>query len=597
MTKKVLFENILDNHEFPIFRAGIERLEQGNRYYHQLNLIDNHEVESHLDHLLHQDEEELINSVPMTLADTDALITDENADFISSLAFASAQSDATAIAEKVNTDSESTADADADANTIGLDNAGKISTKEDEDILMGIALSRADAEADADSSARLNSNSVATADAIADAIGISNSGKIYTGEDNDAVIGIANVFASSDADTNARAKSLAGNDLEATATSASTAIVKTSAIGIENFDTIHTGLGSDMIVGVANNWATSVADAEAFARNTAALATEYATSTLDQVETAIATSTAASTAISQSLTIGLANAGLIRTGRGHEVILGLAFNNSSSEALVDADAEATAKDFATAFAAGESQAVSESITIGIINSGRIATGRGGDTVIGIAVDDVTAFADADVDANAVGDVPDAQTTSNAVSDTEQGFSIGIDNTSGVIATDIGDDQVIGYGETGIKGGQILTGKNHDQVIAYGIKAGLQAARVRLGAGNDYFRAALVDFDPFTGHIEYAEDQSGAIQDAVVSGGNGNDTFDIGGFASDVVIDGGRDYDVFKLWGSIDEYEITLGSSDHQEIAIKGEDAMLTVKNVEALYFGDSGDVYNYHDFA
>ncbi|MEM7594196.1 MAG: hypothetical protein AAF383_22240, partial [Cyanobacteria bacterium P01_A01_bin.83] len=409
MTEKVLLQNILDNHKFPIFRAGIERLEGGNKYYQKLNLIDNHEVESHLDHLLDLDEEELINSVPMTLAHTDELITDENADFISSLAFASAQSDATAIAEKVNTDSESEADADADANTIGLDNAGKISTKEGEDILMGIALSRADAEADADSSARLNSNSVATADAIADGIGISNSGKIYTGEDNDAVIGIANVSASSDADTNARAKSLAGSDLETTATSVSAAVVKTSAIGIENFDTIHTGLGSDMIVGVANNWATSIADAEAFARNTASLATEYASTTLDQVETAIATSTAASTAINQSLTIGLANAGLIRTGRGHDVILGLAFNSSSSEATVIADAEATAKDFATAFAAGESLATAESIAVGIVNSGKIDTGKGADTIIGIAVGDVNAFSDADANANADADVPDTQT--------------------------------------------------------------------------------------------------------------------------------------------------------------------------------------------
>ncbi|MEM7595358.1 MAG: hypothetical protein AAF383_28320, partial [Cyanobacteria bacterium P01_A01_bin.83] len=234
---------------------------------------------------------------------------------------------------------------------------------------------------------------------------------------------------------------------------------------------------------------------------------------------------------------------------------------------------------------------------GIVNSGKIDTGKGADTIIGIAVGDVNAFSDADANANADADVPDTQTTTNAVADTERGFAIGIDNSFGVIATNIGDDQVIGYGEIGIQGGQILTGKNHDSVIAYGIEAGLQESQVRLEGGNDYFRAALVNFDPFTGYIEYAEDQSGAIQDAVVSGGNGNDTFDIGGFTSNVVIDGGHDYDVFKLWGSIDEYEITLGSSEYQEVAIKGEDSMLTVKNVEALYFGDSGDVYSYHDFA
>ncbi|MEM9507919.1 MAG: hypothetical protein AAGA16_09555 [Cyanobacteria bacterium P01_E01_bin.35] len=593
MTENILIKNIITDGEFPIFLSGINHLEGGNVNYRHLNLVDNHEVKSYLDCLpAHIDEEQ-----SMILGHTDVLATAENDDFVTGLGLSSAVSDAHAFAaEGINTSSESTADADADASAVGIDIAGKITTKEGNDTIIGIGLAEAKADADAESAAKLSSNSVATANAIANAIGIRNAGKIYAGEGNDTIIGIANVSASSTATASSQAESDSGNNLAVTANSESVAFVETSAIGIENEGWIYIGKGHDIIVGVANNWTTSVAEAEALAKNAVVMDREHPV-TIDQVETAIATSTAASTAINQTLTLGIVNSGLINTGNGHDVILGLANNSSSSESLADADAESTAQDFAAAIADASSLAGTESIAVGIANFGRIVTGKGDDTIIGIAVSNVNAVADADADAFADANEPDAQTNTDTIADTANGFAIGIDNTSGIIKTDIGDDQVIGYGEIGIQGGKIFTGKHNDRVIAYGSKVGFQAGNVRLGNGHDYFQAAVVDFDPFTGHIEFAEDQSGSIQDAFVSGGRGNDNFELGGFSTGVTIDGGQDHDVFKLWGSIDEYEITLGSSEHQELAIKNEDAILTVKNVEAFYFGNSDHAYSYTDFA
>lgn len=592
MSEKVFVKNILTDSDFPFFSAGINQLERGNYYYRELNLIANHEIKSYLDCLpYHLDAEQ-----PLILGSNEIIAMAAQDDFITGIAVSEALGDATSFIENADFTSESTSNANANASATGINNVGIINTKKGNDIIIGIGLATADSKAIAESEAILTSNSIANATAIANGIGIKNSGSIDTGEGNDAIVGIGNVIAQSIATT--QADSTGGSGLVATATSTSVATTQTLAIGIENLGSIFAGKGHDLITGVANNWSVSSAEAEAFAQNTVALLTAgYDPAIMGQLETAIANSAAASTALSLSQTIGIANPNLIHTSNGHDFIFGLATNTSSSEALTVAAASATAADFATATADAVSLATTEGIAVGIANQGRVSTGRGDDTVMGIALRQVNADADADVeDVLAQANVPDAQANSNSVADTAQGFAIGIDNTTGIIKTDFGNDQVIGYGEIGIQGGRILTGKHHDHVIAYGSEIGFQDGKVRLGNGDDYFQAAIANLDPFTGEITFAEQQAGAIKNAVISGGNGNDTFELGGFSEAVTIDGGEDYDVFRLAGSLEGYQITLGAAELQELEIKSDDGMVTVKNVEALYFSHSDYAYSYADF-
>ncbi len=205
------------------------------------------------------------------------------------------------------------------------------------------------------------------------------------------------------------------------------------------------------------------------------------------------------------------------------------------------------------------------------------------------------YANADADAVAAANDSDVQTNTNAIADNSRAIAIGIDNTGGVIKTGEGDDLILGYGEVGIKGGKILTGQGCDRIIGYGSTIGIEDCEIRLGQGNDYFQAAIVDFNSFT-EESWSANQSGSIKNAAIFGDGGNDTFEIGGFAATVLIDGGRDYDVLKLWGNLDDYAIARGSA-YNQVIIHDSDSTLVVENVEAFYFGNSDRIYSFNDFA
>ncbi len=494
------------------------------------------------------------------------------------------------------------ANSQADAVAIGLENINKISTGRDNDSLIGVANASAFSESLAtskialilgnNSSAIANSQSIAIADALA--IGIGNQGAIATGNGNDTILGVANASASSIAVS--QAESILGNNSSTIANSESIAVANILAIGIGNQGAIATGNGNDKIIGVASTSADSQAEATAFANNIAALSTECDSEVVNQIETAISKSTSATIANSKTSTFGIFNSGEISTGQGDDVIFGLANTRSSSNSQAIANAESIANDLAIATAKAESIAITESDTVGIVNTGAIATGRGNDIIIGIAVNNLAATADAKADAVSIADNSDAQTDTNSIADTSTAIAIGIDNTSGVIKTSEGDDRVIGYGAIGIKGGNIETGKGNDRVTGYGSNIGVEDSQIELGQGDDYFQAAIVDFNSSTQKVYFQDDQSGSIKNAAIFGDRGNDTFEIGGFEATVSINGGRDYDVLKLWGNINDYQITLGSSANQALTIEDADSMLIVENVEAFYFGNSDRVYSFSDF-
>ncbi|MEL6439237.1 MAG: hypothetical protein AAFQ80_08310 [Cyanobacteria bacterium J06621_8] len=587
MSEKKFIENIFTDSEYSLFQAGIARFKEGDFNYRELNLTDIHDVSSLSPHSE--------SSSNLIFSTDDVLSTGPRNELLSGLGISSGVSNDHTVSRGNNPNGSAIANASANATAIGIDNAGIIATKKGRDIIFGIGLASVTSVAGAESEGIFSSSATASARAIASAVGLKNSGTIEAGDDSDAIFGFANVVASSEA--KAEAQLTTGNDVAVTATSESGAFVETSAIGIENLGRLLTGKGHDLIVGGANSWSSSFSAAEAFAANTAALLTNQHPPTVALIEEVFASSTANSEALTQSLTIGIANSDLIHTTFGHDIIIGLALSSSPSKAIADAETEATAQNIATAQAEATSLAITESIAVGIVNLGKISTGNGNDVVLGIAVNEAIADADAHADADANAEMPDSDTDTDTIADTFNSFDIGIDNTSGIIKTDIGNDQVVGHGAVGIQGGLIFTGKQHDRVIAYGSTVGFQDGTVRLGRGNDYFQAAIANFVLYTDDLTFAEEQSGAIKDALITGGDGNDTFEIGGFSSRVVIDGGSGHDVFRLWSSIDDYQITLGSAANQELIIRGEEGVLRVKQVEELYFGDRNHAFSYSDFA
>ncbi|WP_158260738.1 hypothetical protein, partial [Pleurocapsa sp. CCALA 161] len=370
------------------------------------------------------------------------------------------------------------------------------------------------------------------------------------------------------------------------------------ALGINNTGVINTGEGHDVIIGLATNSAVSEAEAAAFAYNAAILATGSDPEAIQALETAIAQSASLATAVSTTTTLGIVNLGQILTSCGDDVIIGLANNQSSSNAQTISVAESAANDTATATADAQSLAIAQGSTVGIVNLGQINTGKGNDLVIGIAIDKSAAVAGANANAASTVDNSDAQANTRTLSDTSQAIAIGIDNIGGKILTAIGNDRVVGVGEIGILGGSLNTGLGNDQVIAYGSTIGVQDSEIRLGQGDDFFKAAIVDFDPVTGAISFPLDQSSSIKNTSVFGDRGHDTFEISNFEGNVLIDGGKDFDVLRLWGNLDDYQFT-GSSDNRTLTIEDSDSgsVLTAKNIEAVYYGDSDQAYKISDFA
>jgi hypothetical protein len=521
----------------------------------------------------------------------------------SALSSATAGSEAEFISTHLVT-ANSQAIADVGVLALGIVNSGTINTGKGDDIIFGTAEASGNSTADAQSESILSnvtytdatSNSIATVNVLVEAVGISNSGKINTGSGDDIIVGVANASASGNSTTNSQTQLVFTNDSTATANSESVVIVNSLSIGIDNTSTIKTGEGHDVIVGFATNSAMSQAIAATFAYNATVLATGGDSQAIDVIETAVSQSTSSATAVNTTTTLGIVNSGQIITSSGDDVVVGLANNQSESKSQTQSIAESTANDLATATADGQSLAIALGSTVGIANFGEINTGKGNDIVMGIAINKTTANADANANAVSVVNDSDAQTNTSAIADVSQVTAIGIDNTGGKILTAAGDDQIIGMGEIGILGGSLNAGVGDDQVIGYGKKVGVESSQIRLGQGNDCFKAAIVNSDSFTGAISLLSDQSDSIKDTSVFGDRGNDTFEIGDFKNSVLIDGGKDFDVLRLRGNIDDYQFTA-SSDDKTLTIEDSGSVLTVKNVEAIYYGDSDQAYKISDFA
>ncbi|NJL53493.1 MAG: hypothetical protein HC930_17405 [Hydrococcus sp. SU_1_0] len=494
--------------------------------------------------------------------------------------------------------------ADANALALGLVNSGGIYTGNGNDTVLGVANALGSAIADSQSVLTLKnvhctdaqSNSVATVSVLVDAVGISNSGNISTCTGNDVIVGLATAKALGKSKTQSQTELVLSRNSTATANSESFVIVETLAIGIDNMGYINTGEGRDLIIGLANASAMSEAEAAALALNTTILTTGNNSQVINEVGKAIASSTSTATAISTTTTLGIVNSGQIHTDKGNDVVAGIAINQSSSKSLAASVAESVASAVAIATAKAQSLAVAEGSAVGIINFGEINTGEGNDIVIGIAIDSTAAIAPADANAVSLALDTDAQTITNTLADTSQSITIGIDNTGGTILTGKGNDRIIGIGEVGVLSGKFNTGKGDDHFLSYGSVVGVQDSEIRLGQGDDFFKAAIANFKSTTGGISFELDQSDSIKDSQVFGDRGNDTFEIGDFQGQVLINGGQDFDSLRLWGNLEDYHFT-GSSDHKTLTIEDAGSILTVQNIEAIYYGDSDQAYHISDFA
>ena len=611
MYKNIVSNYIEFNDDFTVF-APLFNSAGGNNIEHDRDsLINHHDAQSNLNNISNTTADSETNSEAVAMNNHNSLCTGSGHDNVVGVSNAVASSNAIASTETRSISEDmflgsaiSDSDAIVEALAIGIDNIGKIDTGKGNDTVVGVANASATAVSEALSQAELvfdyvsngevNALSEATADVLASGVGISNLGKIHTGLGHDTVIGIANVSAMATSSAFSLGESVSANNSVAIANSESVSIVEALAIGIDNSDKIATGKGHDVIVGIASTLTMTEADAVALT-NSVAVSPEFDGDAANVLQIAISQSTSAAIADSFTTTLGIINSGKIDTGAGSDVIFGLANNESVSNSQAFSEAVATANNIADANADVRSLAIANGSAVGIANLGKIHTGSGNDTIIGVALNNSAADAGADANAEAFADVSDSVVDTDVIADTSKAIAIGIDNEDGKIETGHGGDQIIGYGEVGIVGGRISTGKGHDRVIGYGTSVGIEGGEISLGDGNDYFKAMIADFDPLTGKVCLKDDLSSSIKDAVVFGGHGNDTFKLGGFAGTVSIDGGKDRDVLKLWGSVDDYKFTLGSSG--VLTIENSDSELVVKNVEELYFGNSDRSYSFHDFA
>jgi len=461
--------------------------------------------------------------------------------------------------------------------------------------IIGVASALAISTSQAKTKSNANSQAIASANIFVEATGIVNKDKIATRSGDDVIVGYAMAKASGTAKTFAEGISTSNNFSSSIANSESTVLINAAAAGIDNQGKIATGKGNDIVIGIADTSTMGSAEATALTQSITALVNEYDISAINEIETAIAESNADATAISQTITLGIINSGRILTGYGNDVIIGLATNNSAVNVQTIAEAESAANDIASATAEAESFAIAEGFAIGIVNFNRINTGRGNDIIIGIAENKATADSIAEAVANASALDSNSQTNSDTIADTASAIAVGIDNASGLLMTSQGDDQIIGIGTVGITGGEFSLGTGNNLIVGYGSTVGVEEARINLGQGDDLFQSAIVNVDPVTGGISFQDGQSGSIKNTNIFGVQGNDTFELGGFEETVSIDGGQDHDQIKLEGNLNDYQINLHLSDNQSLSIQNDESTLIVKNVEAFYFGDL--IYSFDHFA
>lgn len=481
---------------------------------------------------------------------------------------------------------------------IGINNTDKINTGKGNDTIVGVANASGFgvALAFAQSSSPLsniNSETMATVEVKVDAVGISNQSKIKTGQGNDSIIGVAKAVGFGIAKAGSQSLSAFGHESLVDLNSGSLVVVNTLAIGIDNQSTIFTGKGHDLILGIASTSTVSKAEANIFTSDLSKNTIDDLP-VFDDIETGIFN--VRSIAIAETITdvFGIINNGAMVTGIGNDTIIGMANNENFSEALTISEAKSFSRDIVNTQVDGSSLAIIRGNIVGIANQGKIDTGKGNDTIIGAALNATNAVAEASADVIVLANDSNSQANTYSVADTSEAINTGIDNTSGLIKTGEGNDSIIGYGAVGIQGGKIQTGKGNDSIIGYGDLVGVEDSYIALGEGDDYFKAKLVDLEPLTEEHLFDE-QSRSIKNTTISGGRGDDLFEIDSFATGVLIDAGFGSDILKLSGNIEDYQITLGSFEDQTIIIQNTDSTLVVENTEIFYFGTNDFAYSFND--
>lgn len=575
MTETILLKNILSTEDFFTLPSRIDELEQSILQYQQPNLIYHQDFFSGAGN-------EIIFGKGIGTAVSDA--ASETTSNSTPIADSRATAFANAMAEGIINYANIYTGAGNDT-ILGIADVSGVSTAtaQTESALSNVYFTN------------VKDTSAATVNVVVDAIGIRNTNNISTDQGNDTIVGVANASASGKSTAISQAELVVSNDSTVTAISKAEVVVETLAIGLENTGKIYTGEGRDLVIGVANASAMSEAEAAALAFNTTILATGDGSQVINEIDKALTQGISAAKATSLTTTLGLVNTGQIYTQQGNDVIVGIANNKNSSNSVATTVAGSIARDVAFATADAQAEAIAEGSAVGIVNVGEINTGEADDMVIGIAIDSTAASARADAQAESFVTDSDAQTNTDTLADTSKAITIGIDNNSGKILTAKGNDQVIGMGEIGILGGNIYTGLGNDRLLGYGSIIGIQDSNISLGKGSDFFQAAITEFDPVTGATSFDLDQSDSIKDSQVFGDRGNDTFEIGNFAGNVLIDGGQDVDSLRLWGNLDDYTYTKSADN--TLTIESNGAILTVQNIETIYTGSSDQAYSIGDFA
>ena len=320
--------------------------------------------------------------------------TGKGKDIVKGVAFADAraQSDATALANsKDGFVAFAFAGADAVSDTsafaIGLNNRSKLKTGRGRDVVRGIAFANSLADASASATATAvsdfglavsiaNSRAVAVANAFS--VGIHNAHRavIKTKAGGDVISGraFANASASAVSETTAFVAGVLASSQAAVSTiDVSTAI---TVLGISNHGLLKTGIGGDLVKGVA------IGSGAAWAETATAVALAIA----DAASEANATARASATV--STVSIGINNSGAggkngsISTGKGHDKLVGIGIADSAS-AIAAASARAQAIGQSSTGSAITFTQVKAAPTKGIgINNidGLISLGAGKDTL-------------------------------------------------------------------------------------------------------------------------------------------------------------------------------------------------------------------------
>lgn len=249
--------------------------------------------------------------------------------------------------------------------------------------------------------------------------------------------------------------------------------------------------------------------------------------------------------------IGLDNSTPIKTANGADVIKGISQGTAFSSAIASAGlaASITALESSNVSFEATAQVFAEAIAnitaVGIDNSKKVFTGRGDDLVVGEA----TTIA-----------------ITEAITSTFTSLDTSVDETS----------QVRAFIEASASA---LSSVNATAI-------GLRGGEYYLEKGDDTIRASAT-----------GEGVNIGVQDILIDGGKGDDTFHLQSGTGTVI--GGKGSDLLTLEGSIADYSFTaLDLSLGINIQNSNNGTNLLVSEVEEFQFtGNSGIIYQYTDLS